>query len=130
MGRNHKGQSDTELSEIRRLRLENQKLRKQMSKLRKHLSRIDIDRYANLKEIIESQAAEDDGFDTKVELEYLKQKWLCHSCKQDHLRLILVPRADGVFYLRKCGTCTNRTNLKRYTDEVDGLDSNGEPIEV
>lgn len=129
MGRSHKGsRSDAELTEVRRLRLENQKLKKQMGKLRKQLSRIDIDRYSNLKDMLEAQAAEDGDFDVKVELEDLKEKWLCHSCKEDYLRVIIVPRADGLFYIRKCASCSHRTKLKKYTDEVDGINSNGEKV--
>lgn len=130
MGKNRKGQSNTELTLIRRLKLENQKLKKQMSKLRKQLSRIDIDRYSNLKDIIETQAYEDEDFDITVELENLKQTWLCHSCKNDYLRVIIVPRVDGLFYIRKCPSCNHRTKLKKYTDEVDGLDSNGERLVI
>jgi rubrerythrin len=129
MGKSHRPKNDTELSEIRRLKLENQKLKKQMGKLRKQLSRIDIDRYSNLKDMIEAQAYEDDTFDAKVELEELKNKWICHSCKEDYLRVTIVPRADGTFYFRRCPSCLNKTKLKRYTDEVDGIDSSGKPIE-
>lgn len=130
MGKNHKGRSDTELSEIRKLKLENQKLKKQMGKLRKQLSRIDIDRYSNLREIIEAHAYEDESFDSSVYLEELKQKWLCHGCKLDYLRVIIVPRADGLFYIRKCPACDQRTKLKKYTDEVDGLDPSGRPLTI
>ena len=126
MGRSHRNsRSDSEVSELRKLRLENQKLKKQISKLRKELSRIDIDRYANLKDMIEAQAAEDDSFDSKVQLEELKQKWACHECKQDYLRIIIVPRADGLFYIRKCGSCDYRTKLKKYKEGVDGISSDG-----
>jgi aspartyl/asparaginyl-tRNA synthetase len=126
MGKNNKsGKSDTELTTIRRLKLENQKLKKQMSKLRKQLSRIDIDRYSNLKDIIEAQAIEDDGFDAQVDLEALKEKWMCHECKQDYLRVIMVPRADGLFYIRKCASCKHRTKLKKYTDDVNGINFDG-----
>jgi Zn finger protein HypA/HybF involved in hydrogenase expression len=128
MGKGHKAKSDTELSEIRRLKLENQKLKKQMSQLRKQLSRIDIDRYSNLKNILETQIAEDSGFNTKIELEKLKDKWLCHTCKEDYMRVIIVPRIDGTFYFRRCPSCHNKTKLKPYTDEVDGVDSNGNPL--
>jgi len=129
MGRSHKSRGDTELTEIRRLKMENQKLKKQMSKLRKQLSRIDIDRYSNLKDMLEAQAAEDSNFDAKVDLEDLKQKWICHECKEDHLRVIIVPRADGLFYMRKCASCDHRTRLKKYTDEVDGINTDGEPLD-
>ena len=130
MGKSHKSsKSDTELTAIRRLKLENQKLKKQMSKLRKQLSRIDIDRYSNLKDILEAQAAEDNTFDAKIELEDLKQKWMCHACKEDYLRVIIVPRADGLFYMRKCASCNHRTKLKKYTDEIDGVAADGGMLE-
>jgi rubrerythrin len=129
MGRSHRSsRSDTEQTEVKRLRYENQKLKKQISQLRKQLSRIDIDRYTNLKEMIEAQAAEDESFDSKVQLEELKQKWMCHECNQDYLRIVIVPRADGVFYIRKCPTCSYRTKLKKYTDGIDGFNSNGELV--
>lgn len=131
MGKNHKGShSDTELTAIRRLKLENQKLKKQMSKLRKQLSRIDIDRYSNLKDMLEEQAAEDENLDVKVELEGLKEKWVCHGCKEDYLRVVMVPRADGLFYTRRCASCHHKTKLKRYTDEVDGIGTNGQLVRV
>jgi len=131
VGKNHKGnKSDAELTIIRRLKFENQKLKKQMSKLRKQMSRIDIDRYSNLKDLLEAQAAEDDSLDVKIELEDLKEKWLCHECKQDYLRIIIVPRADGLFYIRKCASCDHRTKLKKYTDEIDGIDSSGKQVAI
>jgi hypothetical protein len=129
MGRGHRGsRSDTELKEIQRIRLENNKLKKQISKLRKELSRIDIDRYSSLKTLIEAQAAEDESFDSVAELEQLKTKWMCHKCQLDHMRLILIPRADGTFYLRKCGTCDNRTKMKKYVDGIEGIMSNDNPL--
>jgi len=131
MGRSHRGShSDAELTTIRRLKLENQKLKKQMSKLRKQLSRIDIDRYSNLKDILEEQAAEDENFDVKIELEDLKEKWICHGCKEDYLCVIMVPRADGLFYMRRCASCFHKTKLKRYTDEVDGIGTDGQLVKA
>lgn len=130
MGRGHSGKSDSELSTIRRLKLENQKLKKQMSKLRKQLSRIDIDRYSNLRDIIEAHALEDEGFDAKLQLEQLKEVWLCHTCKKDYLRIIMIPRADGTFYIRKCPACDHRTKMKKFTDDIGGIDSNGDLLEV
>lgn len=116
---------DSEINEIQRLRYENDKLKKQISKLRKQLSRIDIDRYSNLKEMLEAHAAEDNTFDAKVHLEELKRKWICHKCKEDHLRVIVVPRADGVFYFRRCPSCSNKTKLQKYTDDINGIDTSG-----
>lgn len=130
MGKRHRtSRNDTEFSEVQRLRYENDKLKKQISKLRKQLSRIDIDRYTNLKEMIEAQAAEDESFDGTMYLEELKHKWMCHECKEDYLRIIIVPRADGLFYIRKCASCNHRTKLKKYTEDVDGIGSDGKPLE-
>ena len=131
MSKNHKGsRSDTELTAIRKLKLENQTLKKQISKLRKQLSRIDIDRYSNLKDMLEAQAAENNTFDAKIELEDLKQKWMCEACKEDYLRIIIIPRADGLFYIRKCASCNHRTKFKKFTDEISGIGTNGQPIRI
>jgi hypothetical protein len=119
-GRDRRHNGESELKEIRRLRLENQKMRKQISALRKQLSRIDIDRYQHLKDMIEEHEQQDDQFDSKVALAELKKKWECHECKQDYLKLIIVPRADATFYFRKC-SCGHRTKLKKYTQEVEGI---------
>ena len=121
MGRSRRPKSDSEIKENHRLKLENQKLKKQISKLRKELSRIDIDRYAHLRDLIESQDREDESFDSKAELEDLKRKWECHTCGKDFLRLILVPRLDGTFYFRRCPTCFNKTKMKKYTSGVEGI---------
>lgn len=122
MGRkNRKPSNDKELKEVQRLRHENQKLRKTISSLRKQMSRVDIDRYQSLKEDLEELEAQDSSLDLKQQHEDLKKKWLCHKCKEDHLRIIMIPRLDGLFYIRKCGSCNNRTKLKKYTDEVEGV---------
>ena len=122
MGKGRRSVGDGEIRDNKRLKLENQKLRKQISSLRKQMSRIDIDRYQNLKDIIEAQEVEDDSFDTVIALDELKRKWECHGCQTDYLRLVVVPRIDGTFYFRRCPTCKNKTKLKKYTDEVEGID--------
>ena len=129
MGRSHrKSRNDSEHSVNQKLKFENQKLKKQISQLRKQLSRIDIDRYSHLRDIIEAQDNED--HDLEAELYMLKKEWECHKCKNDHLRVVIVPRADGVFYLRRCPSCNNKTKLKRYTDSVAGIGTDGKPIKA
>lgn len=127
MGRSRR--SDKELQEVQRLKLENQKLRKQIGSLRKQLSRIDIDRYTHLRDIIEAHEEEDDEFDSKVALKQLKSKWQCHDCGKDYLRLILVPRIDGTFYFRRCLSCGNKTRLKKYTPNVEGIGVDDELVQ-
>lgn len=111
-----------EQDELQRLRRENEKLKRTTQSLRKQLDRIDIDEYQNLKEIMESQ----DRFESKVEqdknLKNLKQKWLCNTCGKDHLRLVLIPRMDGLFYTRRCKTCNYKTKLKKYSENVEGIE--------
>ena len=117
-----------ELKELQRLKYENQKLRKQISSLRKQLSRIDIDRYSNLKELVESQDKQDKQFDKKLELKKLKDKWICWECGRDHLRLIIIPRLDGTFYLRRCPTCSHKTKMKKYVDGIEGITDDKEAM--
>lgn len=121
-GRNRRPVGDGEIRENKRLKMENQKLRKQISSLRKQMNRIDIDRYQSLKNIIEAQDIEDETFDAKFALEDLKKKWECHKCARDFLRLVVVPRIDGMFYFRRCPTCMNKTKLKKYNDNVEGIE--------
>lgn len=120
MSKGNRRGSDGEQKVNRKLKMENQKLKKQLQALRKQLSRIDIDRYSHLRDIIEAHDDEDSKFDSKVELAELQAKWICHECKQDYLKLIIVPRIDGTFYFRKC-PCGHRTKLKKYHDNVEGL---------
>lgn len=126
-GKGRRSVGDGEQRDNQRLKLENKKLKQQISSLRKQLSRIDIDRYQSLKDMIENQAEEDTQFDTDQALEDLKRKWECHTCARDYLRLVIVPRADGTFYTRRCPTCLNKTKLKKYTDDVEGITSD-QPI--
>lgn len=123
MGKGRRAVGDGEIRDNQRLKLENQKLKKQISSLRKQLSRIDIDRYQSLKDIIENQAEEDNQFETDRALDDLKRKWECHVCAKDYLRLVVVPRQDGTFYFRRCPSCMNKTKLKRYTENVEGITS-------
>lgn len=131
MGRAHRGsRGDVEFTESQRLKHENQKLKKQIAKLRKELSKLDIDRYSHLKDLIESQDAETAGFDKEHELRQLKDKWICHKCNNDTLRIVIIPRKDGTFYLRRCAGCGNRTKMKKYTDDVDGVFVGEKPVKT
>lgn len=92
------------------------------------MSRIDIDRYSHLKDIIEAHDEQDQAFDKEYELKKLRDKWICHDCARDILRIIIVPRADGIFYFRRCQNCSHKTRLKKYTENVEGIDTNDKPI--
>ena len=51
----------------------------------------------------------------------LERKWRCHKCQEGILRLIIVPGLETNRYFRKCSLCENRTQVKEYTEEVEGI---------
>ena len=55
--------------------------------------------------------------------EQLKLKWTCKVCKRGHLKLIIINRHDGKYYFRSCidKECSNRTKMKKYTEDVEGV---------
>ena len=116
MRRNH---GDKELSQLQTLKKENEKLKKQVAQLRKQLARLDIDRYSNLKDLLEDHYEQED---MKVALgEKAKQKWKCHECPEGTLKLVIITRKDGAFYFRKCSSCSKRTKTQRYHENVEGV---------
>lgn len=118
---NRRPAHDGEMKEVQKLKLENQKLRRQITKLRKELTKIDVDRYQHLRDLIESQDNEDEQFDRDREADKVKEKWACHTCGHDYLRLVLIRRLDGTFYFRRCPTCMHKTKLQKYTEDVEGI---------
>ena len=77
-----------------------------------------MNRYHDLRDLVEKQHREDNEIvnDTNHEKQ-LKEAWRCHKCSTGYLRIILIPRLDGIFYLRKCSNmdeCNNKTPAKRY----------------
>lgn len=114
---------DADWSNDRKLKEENKKLKKQISTLRKQLSRIDVDRYQNLQELVEAQEREDKEFHATVKKQDAKTRWKCFSCEEDYLRIIVLNRLDGVFYFRRCPSCSKKTKVQRYHDGVEGPNS-------
>jgi hypothetical protein len=81
----------------------------------------DIVRYFNRKK----RGKLDDVVEThQNEMDRLRDKWQCYDCKSGYLRLVLVSRQDGKHYFRMCVNrdCKNRTPLKPYHDEVEGVE--------
>ena len=109
-----------EFDKVDRLKKENQQLKRQLARLRKVLDRIDVERFNNLKEIVDKQRKEDEDFHNKEIQSVLERKWECHNCRDDVLRIIIVDRRDGVFYFRRCNSCGNRTKMQKYHDKVEG----------
>jgi len=127
MGRkNHN--KNKELDEILKLKRENQTLRRQMSKLQKQLSRISLDEHQHIKELLDSQEKENKELVEQVDKEKLLRRWLCHKCKQDYIKLIVLHRPDGTYYFRRCPNCGNKTKIKKYNENVEGVVEDVEKI--
>lgn len=118
---------DSDLSEIKRLRLENQKLKQEIRKLRNDKSRlrkvvskhedyyeevIDAEMEAQ-QEIIEKRSTKDN--------ERLLKQWKCFACSDGYLVIWHFDRPDGKFYKRKCSSCKYSTRLKPSTDDIKGI---------
>lgn len=124
MGRkNHN--KDSDWSDDKKLKEENKKLKRTVQSLRKQLSRIDVDRYQQLQELVDTQVKEDKQFHDEPrresKREEAKEKWRCFECGEGFLRLLVLNRPDGVFYIRKCSDCRHKTRVKRYSSDVQGI---------
>jgi len=61
---------------------ENKRLKKTISKLRKQISRLDLDRYHNLKEIIEKHDRENQGESLAKAEAKIRKIWECWKCRE------------------------------------------------
>lgn len=120
LGKTRRGHK--EFSREKRLIYENQRLKRAISSLRKQLARVDVDRYTQIKDIIEEHYAQEDEADRGQNiLEKLKKEWSCRECGEGFLKIHIINRLDGVFYYRKCTDCKNRTNVQPYDSSVKGI---------
>ena len=120
MARNNK-YNDREFDLLQKMKHENEKLKKQNKTLRRQLQKVDIDRYQNLKDIIQKQYEQDLEDQFKEDNNKLIRRWECHKCEEGFLKLYTISRRDGAFYYRKCTECNNKTPIKPYTDKIEGI---------
>lgn len=116
MGKSRRG--DKEFSKEQKLIHENRQLKREVSRLRKELARIDIAE-------MDREGLEVADIEEKTEklskTQALKQKWLCNSCQEGHLEVILYSRMEKTFYFRKCTKCVHRTGAQEYKPTVEGI---------
>lgn len=117
MARN-KHSRDGEYSKDQRLRHEIKRLKRQNDQLRKQLARVDLERYQNVKDILEKHDQEERDQALQEQETNLKKIWECWECKQGVLQYIPVMRRDGNFYFRRCRVCGHRTRLKPWNKNV------------
>ncbi len=111
---------DKEYDLIDKLKHENKQLKNDIKRLRKELDKNRI-HYEGIRDLLEQQAAEEAQTIKKQNKEELLKRWKCHKCDTGIMKLIILPRPDGPRYFRKCSDCENRTRLKKYTDDVEGI---------
>lgn len=51
----------------------------------------------------------------------MERKWKCFQCNEGIMKLIIVPGIETNRYFRKCSMCVHRTEVKEYTEDVEGL---------
>jgi hypothetical protein len=108
--------------QVRELTKENTRLRRQAAGSRKELARMDLDRHAYVREIIEEHLAdEQESIDSTKLLEKMKAKWRCHepSCS-GHLEIVIYSKMGVPWYFRQCSECPNRTKAKPHHPGVEG----------
>lgn len=113
-----------ELDLLQKLKSENKKLKQQVAQLRKLIDKFDLERYHDVKEIMEANERLEARFQQQEARDKLKATWQCWDCHTGVLRIKTFTRRDGVFYFRCCSNpdCRKRTKMKAYDSTVEGLE--------
>lgn len=120
MSRNTRG--DKEYSRLQEALHENRRLKKENAGLKKALSRLDLDRHAYVRDIVEEHYAREDSETTTMQmLEKLKSQWLCRECNTGHLEINVYSKMGDAWYFRECNSCKYRTKSQKHTPDVTGL---------
>lgn len=97
-------------------------LRREVGSLRKQLARIDLDRYAQVRDIVEEHYANEEvEQNTQDMMASLKSVWKCHECADGHLEINIFSKMGEPWYFRHCNNCDNRTKSQVYTPNVKGI---------
>lgn len=121
-GRQRGGKTDKEYDEIQKLKSENKRLKLQVSKLRKVAANIDRHHYTFVQDLLDSEDMQEDTKAAEVQIQRkMEDKWGCHLCGKGVMRLVILHRAGEPYYIRKCDHCDNKTKLKKYTDDIEGV---------
>lgn len=113
--------NDSELDQLQKYKIENRKLKQQISQLRKQISRIDVDRFQNLKDLLDAQdrrEAEDAAKSRGMESD---KRWECWTCRTGILRVHVIEKPTGSIYNRVCDNehCGHRTKFQKLDRKKD-----------
>jgi regulator of replication initiation timing len=111
---------DKEYTRLQTALNENRKLKRENASLRKALSKLDLDRHAYVRDIVEEHYAMEDNNATMEAIESSKSFWKCRECHEGHLEIIEYPKMGVDHYYRKCNNCKHRTKSQRMTSDVKG----------
>lgn len=112
--------TDKEFTKNQQILHENKKLKREIAKLRKILAKIDLDRYSQVKEMIEEYRQQDSSDHIDL-LDKLKQEWKCQECPIGYLEITLFNKLAETWYYRCCSNCPHRTKTQKYSPEVRGI---------
>ena len=107
-----------EFSETQKMKHENKMLRREVSRLRKLVR--SNDEYVALIDPYEPEFTHEEHVEI-TDLNCKKKKWECFKCKMGVLLLTVLQRPDGRHYFRKCHSCTHKTKLQKYSNDIDGI---------
>jgi hypothetical protein len=119
LGKNRRGEK--EYSREQKLIHENKRLKRQVDSLRKQLARLDLDRYSQVRDVLEAHYAEDNEQNSADLLDRLKHEWACRECGKGNLEIILYTKASEPWYFRRCNLCEHRTKSQQYHPSVKGI---------
>jgi len=101
---------------------ENRKLKRENAGLRKALAKLDLDRHAYVRDIVEEHYAREDSETTTMEmLDMLKSEWKCRECNEGFLEITVYSKLGDSWYFRQCNNCKYRTKSQKYSQNVKGL---------
>lgn len=115
--RNYNGK---EQDKLQKMLAENKRLKAQVSKLRKVIKNIDIEHYKFVQDLLNSDKFVDNTAEIELQKK-LEEKWACFTCGKGVMRLVMLNRAGIPHYIRKCDICDNKTKMKKYTEDVEGV---------
>jgi hypothetical protein len=117
----HLGKSrygDKEYTREQKLTFENKRLKRENDRLRKALSRLDLDRYSQIRDIIEEHYQDEREEEGQKILNNIKKDWKCYFCESGTLVLVKFTKQSGEFYIRKCNSCEHRTKSQKWTPDI------------
>ncbi len=114
--------TSNEYTREQKLVKENQELKRKNQRLMKLLARVDLDRYEQVREIIEEHYTEERKDEGQQILDKMKQEWKCHTVACDgYLEITIFNKINEMWYYRKCNCCANRTKAQKYSPNVRGI---------